>query len=296
MGKVWFVTGSTRGFGRELVRTALDAGDAVAATARRPEQLADLVGTYSDRILPLRLDVTDTEGAKAAFAAAQERFGRVDIVVNNAGYANIAPIETGDDADFRTQFETNFWGVYNVSKAAIPVLREQGGGLIIQFSSMGGRVGGSAGIASYQAAKFAIDGFSRVLQAETASFGIKVLVVEPSGFATDWAGSSMKIGDIPDRYADTVGAMNAVRTSDAIAAGDPARAADILVRMSRRSDLPYHLPLGVLAVEGSIRQDEFLAAEDRKWAAVGRSADFSEHYPVDFPSEPVPQLSPLATG
>jgi NAD(P)-dependent dehydrogenase (short-subunit alcohol dehydrogenase family) len=290
MGKVWFVTGSTRGFGRELVRTALDAGDAVAATARRPEQLADLVGTYSDRILPLRLDVTDTEGAKAAFAAAQERFGRVDIVVNNAGYANVAPIETGDDADFRTQFETNFWGVYNVSKAAIPALREQGGGLIIQFSSMGGRVGGSAGIASYQAAKFAIDGFSRVLQAETASFGIKVLVVEPSGFATDWAGSSMEIGDIPDRYADTVGAMNAVRTSEAIAAGDPARAADILVRMSRRSDLPYHLPLGVIAVEGSIRQDEFLLAEDRKWAAVGRSADFSEHYPVDFPSEPVPQL------
>ncbi len=161
---------------------------------------------------------------------------------------------------------------------------------------MGGRVGGSAGIASYQAAKFAIDGFSRVLQAETASFGIKVFVVEPSGFATDWAGSSMEIGDIPDRYADTVGAMNAVRTSDAIAAGDPARAADILVRMSRRSDLPYHLPLGVIAVEGSIRQDEFLLAEDRKWAAVGRSADFSEHYPVDFPTERKPQLSPSATG
>ena len=129
--------------------------------------------------------------ANAAITAARERFGRIDIVVNNAGYANVAPIETGEDADFRAQFETNFWGVYNVSKAAIPVLREQGGGLIIQFSSMGGRVGGSAGIASYQAAKFAIDGFSRVLQTETAPFGIRVLVVEPSGFATDWAGSSM---------------------------------------------------------------------------------------------------------
>ncbi len=285
MSKVWFVTGSARGFGRELVEAALDAGDAVAATARRPEQLAALVDSYGDRILPLRLDVTDADAAIAAIAAARKRFGRIDVVVNNAGYANVAPIETVDDGDFRAQFETNFWGVYNVSKAAIPVLREQGGGVIIQFSSMGGRVGGSAGIASYQAAKFAIDGFSRVLQTETAPFGVKVLVVEPSGFATDWAGSSMDVADIPDCYADTVGAMRTVRRSDAITAGDPARAADILVRLSRRSDLPYHLPLGVNAVEGSIRQDEFLLAEDRKWAAVGRSADFAEDYPVDFPSD-----------
>lgn len=285
MSKVWFITGSTRGFGRELVKAALDAGDAVAATARRPEHLAELVGAYGDRILPLRLDVTDAAAAITAIAAAQERFGRIDVVVNNAGYANVAPIETSDDADFRAQFETNFWGVYNVSKAALPVLREQQSGLIIQFSSMGGRVGGSAGIASYQAAKFAIDGFSRVLQTETAPFGIRVLVVEPSGFATDWAGSSMDIADIPDFYAETVGAMNTVRTSDAVSAGDPVRAAGILVRLSRRTDLPYHLPLGVNAVEGSIRQDESLLAEDRKWAAVGRSADFAEPYPVDFPAD-----------
>lgn len=288
MSKVWFITGSTRGFGRELVKAALDAGDTVAATARRPEQLAELVDTYGDRILPLTLDVTDAPAAITAIAAAQQRFGRIDIVVNNAGYANVAPIETGDDTDFRAQFETNFWGVYNVSKAALPVLREQHSGLIIQFSSMGGRVGGSAGIASYQAAKFAIDGFSRVLQTETAPFGIQVLVVEPSGFATDWAGSSMDIADIPDFYADTVGAMNTVRTSDAVSAGDPARAADILVRMSRRTDLPYHLPLGVNAVEGSLRQDETLLAEDRKWAAVGRSADFAEPFPVEFPADSKP--------
>jgi NAD(P)-dependent dehydrogenase (short-subunit alcohol dehydrogenase family) len=285
MSKVWFITGSSRGFGRELVRTALDTGDAVVATARRPEQLADLATTYGERILPLPLDVTDAAAAAVSIAAGRERFGRLDVVVNNAGYANVAPIETGDDEDFRAQFETNFWGVYNVSKAAIPALREQGGGLIIQFSSMGGRVGGSAGIASYQAAKFAIDGFSRVLQTETAPFGIKILVVEPSGFATDWAGSSMEVADIPDHYVDTVGAMNSVRDSDAITAGDPARAAEILVRMARRTDLPYHLPLGVNAVEGSIRQDEFLLAEDRKWATVGRSADFAEPYPVDFPPE-----------
>lgn len=283
MNKVWFITGSSRGFGRELVRAALEAGDSVAATARRPEQLADLVETYGQRVLPLALDVTDPAQATSAMSAAQDRFGRVDVVVNNAGYANVAPIETGDEADFRAQFETNFWGVYHVSKAAIPVLREQGGGLIVQFSSMGGRVGGSAGIASYQAAKFALDGFSRVLRAETAPFGIRVLVVEPSGFATDWAGSSMAIADIPERYADTVGRMNTVRESDAVSAGDPARAAQILVRLSRRTDLPYHLPLGVNAVEGSIRQDEQLLETDRKWAAVGRSADFAEPYPVDLP-------------
>jgi NAD(P)-dependent dehydrogenase (short-subunit alcohol dehydrogenase family) len=270
------------------VRAALEAGDRVAATARRPEQLADLVDTYGDRVLPLTLDVTDAAAATAALEAARARFGRIDVVVNNAGYANVAPIETGDEADFRAQFETNFWGVYHVSKAAIPVLRQQQGGLIIQFSSMGGRVGGSAGIASYQAAKFAIDGFSRVLQTETAPFGIRVLVIEPSGFATDWAGSSMAIADVPDAYADTVGTMNAVRESDAVTAGEPARAAQILVQLSRRHDLPYHLPLGVIAVEGSIRQDEQLLADDRKWAAVGRSADFAEAYPVDFPVETVP--------
>lgn len=284
MSKVWFITGSSRGFGRELVRAALEAGDSVAATARRPDQLEDLTRAYGERVAALPLDVTDADGVRAAITAAEERFGRIDVVVNNAGYANVAPIETGDEADFRTQFETNFWGVYHVSRAAIPVLRAQGGGLIIQFSSMGGRVGGSAGIASYQAAKFAIDGFSRVLQAETAPFGIKVLVVEPSGFATDWAGSSMEIGDIPAEYADTVGAMNTVRKGSAVSAGDPARAAEILVRLSRRDELPYHLPLGVNAVEGSIRQDETLLTEDRKWAAVGRSADFAEPYPVDFPA------------
>jgi NAD(P)-dependent dehydrogenase (short-subunit alcohol dehydrogenase family) len=284
--KVWFVTGSSRGFGRAIVRAALDAGDAVAATARRPEQLAELSDRYGDRIIALPLDVTDPGAVAAALTATQERFGRIDVVVNNAGYANVSPIETADDTDFRAQFETNFWGVYHVSKAVIPLMRAQGGGLIIQFSSVGGRVGGSPGIASYQAAKFAIDGFSRVLLAETAPFGVKVLVVEPSGFATDWAGSSMAIGDIPDAYADTVGHMSShTRTSDAVSAGDPARAAEILVRMSRRTHVPYHLPLGVNAAEYSLQHDERLLAEDRRWRAVSRSADFAEAYPVDFPPD-----------
>jgi NAD(P)-dependent dehydrogenase (short-subunit alcohol dehydrogenase family) len=286
MQQVWFVTGSSRGFGRALVRAALEEGDLVAATARRPEQLSDLVAEHGDHVHPVALDVTDAAAARSAIGAARDRFGRLDVIVNNAGYANVSPIETTEDQDFREQFETNFWGVYNVSKAAIPVLREQGGGIIMQFSSVGGRVGGSPGIASYQAAKFAIDGFSRVLQAETAPFGVKVIVVEPSGFKTDWAGSSMIIRDIPEAYAATVGAVNTrLRQNPAGPAGDPVRAAEILVKIAKRRHIPFHLPLGVLAAENSIRLDEQLLAYDRRWRDVSRSADFGEPYPVEFPPD-----------
>ncbi|GMA23639.1 short-chain dehydrogenase/reductase [Luteimicrobium album] len=284
MQQTWFITGSSRGFSRALVRAALEAGDTVAATARRPEALADLVAEYGDRVRPIALDVTDPDAVRAALAEAREAFGRVDVIVNNAGYANVAPIETADDADVREQFETNFWGVYHVSKAAIPLLRAQGGGLVIQFSSVGGRVGGSPGIASYQAAKFAIDGFSRVLRAETAPFGVKVLVVEPSGFRTDWAGSSMTVHDVPEAYASTVGA--AVR-DPATFPGDPERAAAILVRVAKRDDVPEHLPLGAVASAMSVAQDERLLASDRRWAAVSASADVDQPFPVELPDDVV---------
>lgn len=288
MQQVWFITGSSRGFGRALVQAVLDAGDLVVATARRPGQLAEFTQQYGDRVLPLALDVTDEAAVRDAVSAAVERFGRLDVVVNNAGYANVAPIETGDEEDFRTQFETNFWGVYNVSKAAIPVLREQASGLVMQFSSTGGRVGGSPGIASYQAAKFAIDGFSRVLQAETAPFGVRVIVVEPSGFRTDWAGSSMIVRDIPEAYVPTVGAINSrVRQNPEGPPGDPVRAAEILVRVAKRRDIPFHLPLGVIAAEASIRLDEQLLGEDRRWRDVSRSADSGQPYPVEFPPDTV---------
>jgi NAD(P)-dependent dehydrogenase (short-subunit alcohol dehydrogenase family) len=232
--------------------------------------------------------VTDPQAVAAAIKAARERFGRLDVIVNNAGYANVAPIETGDTEDFRTQFETNFWGVYNVSKAAVPVLREQGGGLIIQISSIGGRVGGSPGIASYQAAKFAIDGFSRVLRVETAPFGVRVLVVEPSGFRTDWAGSSMTVHDVPDAYASTVGVMNSrVRQSGPGAAGDPHRAAEILVQVAKRHDVPDNLALGVNAADMAISLDERLMAADSLWQDVSHSADFGQPYPVPLPPDSV---------
>jgi hypothetical protein len=160
-----------------------------------------------------------------------------------------------------------------VSKAAIPVLREQGGGLIMQFSSMGGRVGGSPGIASYQAAKFAIDGLSRVLQTETAPFGIKVIVIEPSGFRTDWAGSSMTVRAVPEEYAEILTWRG---EGSGVAAGDPDRAPEIVVKVAKRRDIPRNLPLGVNASEGSIRLDQERLAEDRKRSAVSRSADYAE--------------------
>lgn len=284
--KVWLVTGSSRGFGRELVTAALDAGDLVVATARRPEQLAEDFAGYGDRVLPVALDVTDPDAAQRAVEAAVSRFGRLDVVVNNAGYANVAPIETADPADFRTQFETNFWGVYNVTLAALPVLRAQGGGTVVQFSSIGGRVGGSPGIGSYQAAKFAVDGFSRVLATETAPLGVRVMVVEPSGFATDWAGSSMRVDPVPEEYQPTVGWMQDVMRKNGVPAGDPKRAAEIIVRTVHRDTVPSHLLLGVNAADMAQDYSRRQLDQAGAWDSVSRSADFAEPYPVPLPPEP----------
>ncbi|HEY1420139.1 MAG TPA: SDR family NAD(P)-dependent oxidoreductase [Candidatus Dormibacteraeota bacterium] len=286
MQQAWFITGSSRGFGRALTESALAAGDRVVATARRPDALDDLAQSHSADLLTLPLDVMDSGAAQRAVQAAVDWFGRLDVVVNNAGYANVAPIETGGDEDFRAQFETNFWGVYNVTKAAIGPLRRQGGGLIVQFSSIGGRVGGSPGIASYQAAKFAVDGFTRVLAAETAPFGIHTMVVEPSGFATDWAGSSMTIHDIPEEYDETVGIMQRrVRTNPAGPAGDPVRAAEIIVQVAKRKEIPSHLLLGVNAVEMGLAYSHRQLEQTEAWEQVSRSADYSESFPVALPPD-----------
>jgi NAD(P)-dependent dehydrogenase (short-subunit alcohol dehydrogenase family) len=283
--QTWLITGSSRGFGRALTIAALEAGDQVVATARKPEQLADLVEQYGDRILPVALDVTDSAAAVAAIDAAVAQFGRVDVIVNNAGYANVAPIETAPEDDFRRQFDTNFWGVYNVSKAALPVLKKQGSGTIVQFSSIGGRVGGTAGLGSYQAAKFAVDGFTRVLAAETAPFGIRYLVVEPGGFATDWAGASMEIQGIPDEYQATVGRFVDHITGGMTSAGDPKRAGEILVRILKRENLPSHFVLGAGAAKMALDYSRGQITQATAWEAVSTSADFDEAYPVELPAD-----------
>jgi NAD(P)-dependent dehydrogenase (short-subunit alcohol dehydrogenase family) len=281
--RTWFVTGSSRGFGRELTLAALRAGDNVVATARNTDHISDVLDQFGDRVLAVPLDVTDAEAAAEALRAAKEHFGHIDIVVNNAGYANLAPVETADEGDFRRQFETNFWGVYNTTKAAIPYLRAQGGGTVIQFSSVGGRVGGTPGLGSYQAAKFAVDGLTRVLATETAAFGIRYLVVEPGGFATDWAGPSMDVHDIADGYLPTVGAF-AERLRGTSQAGDPERAAEILVRVARRDNLPTHLIIGGFAARLALDYSRSQIAEATEWESVSASADFGAER-VELPTD-----------
>src|SRR5471032_1659536 len=210
MSSVWFITGSSRGIGLELAKAVLAAGHRLVATARRPEDLASLVEQYGERVRAVALDVTDPASARAAVQQAVEAFGRLDVVVNNAGYGNIASIEEGDDADFRAQMETNFYGVVNVTRAALPVLRTQRSGHIIQISSIGGRAG-SPGLAAYQSAKWAVEGYSEVLAKEVGPLGIKVTIVEPGGFRTDWAGSSMSVVQPGEAYRESIGAFLAFR-------------------------------------------------------------------------------------
>ncbi|WP_063798222.1 oxidoreductase, partial [Streptomyces sp. 150FB] len=249
MTRTWLITGSSRGFGKELAVAVLEAGDNVVATARRPEQLADLVQKYGDRVRATALDVTDAAAARAAVAAALDAFGGLDVVVNNAGYANSAPIEEMPEDDFRAQIETNLFGVVNVTRAALPVLRSRRSGHFFQFSSIGGRVGGTPGMGAYQTAKYAVEGFSEVLSNEVGPLGVKVTIVEPGAFRTDWQGSSMRRYEVGEDYDATVGAMNRYREANSDnQPGDPARAARIIMDVAALDEPPLRLLLGAGAV------------------------------------------------
>jgi NAD(P)-dependent dehydrogenase (short-subunit alcohol dehydrogenase family) len=277
MSKVWFVTGSSRGFGRAIVEAALRRGDRVVATARKPDQLDDLAKEYGEQVVPLALDVTNAAAAKEAIDVARRAFGAIDVVVNNAGYADSAPIEEMSEGSFREQIETNLFGVVNVTKAALPTFHQQRSGHFLQFSSIGGRVGGSPGMGAYQTAKFAVEGFSEVLHAEVAPLGIKVTIVEPGGFRTDWGGSSMGTSAVGADYEDTVGAMNRFRESTVSSwRGDPRRAANILLDVVDLDEPPLRLLLGDGAVQSAAASSRERAAEAERWADVSRSADFPE--------------------
>jgi NAD(P)-dependent dehydrogenase (short-subunit alcohol dehydrogenase family) len=275
MAKTWLITGSSRGFGLELALAALAHGDQVVATARQPELLAEKLKQYGDQARTFALDVTDAGAAKAAVQYAIDEFGSLDVVVNNAGYANSAPIEELSDGDFRAQFETNFFGLVNVTRAALPALRTQRKGLFIQFSSIGGRVGGTPGMGAYQSAKFAVEGFSEVLAKEVTPFGITVMIVEPGAFRTDWQGSSMQLHAVGEDYESTVGEMNRYRAANSDnQPGDPARAARIIVELARGAELPMRLLLGAGAVASAEQSAASRSAETEKWAELSRSADF----------------------
>jgi NAD(P)-dependent dehydrogenase (short-subunit alcohol dehydrogenase family) len=275
MSKVWLVTGSSRGFGWEIVRAALGSGDSVVATARRPEQLEPLVVEFGDRMRAAALDVTDPAAARSAVQVAVDEFGALDVVVNNAGFAISAPIEEMRDEDFRAQIDANFYGVVNVTKAALPILHRQRRGHFIQFSSIGGRVGGSPGLAAYQSAKFAVEGFSEVLVNEVRPLGIKVTIIEPGGFRTDWGGASMRAPAVGADYEQTVGANNRARAATVDHwRGDPARAARIIVDVVGLDDPPLRLLLGAGAVESAAQASRTRADEAERWAETSRSADF----------------------
>jgi NAD(P)-dependent dehydrogenase (short-subunit alcohol dehydrogenase family) len=276
MSQVWLITGSSRGFGKALAEAVLAAGHSLIATARNPAQLALLVGRYGDRVQAVALDVVDAGAAQTAVQAAVKAFGRLDVVVNNAGYGNLASIEEGDDADFRAQFETNFFGVVNVTRAALPVLRKQRSGHIIQFSSIGGRIG-VPGMAAYQGAKWAVEGFSEVLAKEVAAFGIRVTLVEPGGFRTDWAGPSMTIypPHADSEYTPILGPMiDLMATHGGNEAGDPMKAAQAILSIANTPEPPLRLLLGSDAVFLAEQQSKRMAAEDAKWRTLSLSTDF----------------------
>ncbi|MDI3288502.1 oxidoreductase [Polyangium sp. 15x6] len=274
MSKVWLITGSSRGLGWEIANAALAAGHRVVATARKPEQLRALVEAHPEHARAVALDVSDPAAARAAVEAAVREFGRLDVVVNNAGYANVSSIEDASDEDFRTQFETNFFGLVNVTRAALPVLRKQRDGHFIQISSIGGRKG-TPGLSSYQSAKWAVEGFSEVLHTEVRSLGIRVTIVEPGGFRTDWGGSSMRIDPIQPDYEQTVGAVRArLRQGQDGMRGDPAKGAQAIVKVAGMPEPPLRLLLGTDAMFLAKITAAAQAAEDAKWASLSASTDF----------------------
>jgi NAD(P)-dependent dehydrogenase (short-subunit alcohol dehydrogenase family) len=274
MSKVWLITGSSRGLGRALTEAVLAAGDRVVATARKPEQLNDLVDQYGDQIRAIAVDVTDAAAAQSAVQTALDEFGGLDVVANNAGYANSAPIEETTDADFRAQLETNLFGVVNVTKAALPVFREQRAGHFLQFSSVGGRVGGTPGMGAYQTAKFAVEGFSEVLNNEVKPFGVKVTIIEPGAFRTDWGGASMTLAPVGADYDSTVGAMNRYRLeTDGKQPGDPAKAARAILNIVALDNPPLRLLLGKDALTHADQASRSRAEEATTWSHLTTSTD-----------------------
>ncbi|WP_433502965.1 SDR family NAD(P)-dependent oxidoreductase [Pseudonocardia halophobica] len=271
MAKVWFVTGSSRGLGRAIVEGALEAGDQVVATARRPEALQDLGERYGDALYLLALDVTDAAAVEETVAKAVERFGRLDVVVNNAGYGDLASVEDVTLEDFRAQIDTNFYGVVYVSKAVTPILRRQGSGHIFQVSSLGGRIG-SVGLTAYQSAKWAVGGFSVGLAQEVAPFGVQVTVLEPGGMATDWAGSSMTIPPISEPYEQTVGEFaKMLRVASGSEPSKTPRVAKVVRDLANRPDAPVRLLIGKDAVQYAAAGAAAQSESDEKWRSVSES-------------------------
>jgi len=274
--RTWFITGASRGFGRSFAQAALAAGDRVAAAARDTSTLDDLVAEHGDAIVPIELDVTDRDAAFAAVGQACERLGRLDVVVNNAGYGVSGAIEELSEEQARRQIEVNLFGALWVTQAALPIMRVQGSGWIVQVSSIGGLAAFPlTGI--YHASKWALEGFSESLRQEVAPFGIKVLMVEPSGFRTDWAGSSMDRAEPIDAY-QRIEAIAARRSgqqqeNNGSQPGNPDLAAQALLETLDREDPPFRLLLGNIAYDVAVDRYQSRLEEFRAGEQAARGAD-----------------------
>src|ERR1700735_1548508 len=274
MTQVWFVTGSSRGLGRAIVQAGLAAGNKVLATARDTASLHDLAERYGSQVKLFALDVTNETMAAAGVRAAIDAFGSLDVVINNAGYGKLSSVEDTPVEDFRAQIETNLFGTIIVTKAALPYFRERKAGHFIQFSSMGGRVG-PPGRGPYSAAKWGVEGFSEVLSREVAPLGIKVTIVEPGGFRTDFAGSSTKLSEGNPDYDSTVGATARFqRDYNGKQPGDPKKAAQTIVRLTQERNPPLRLLLGNDASAAVEKNDLARLEEARIWKELSVSTDF----------------------
>ena len=267
--KTWFITGASKGFGREWAEAALERGDRVAATARRPETLDALVEGYGDAVLPLRLDVTDRAADLAAVRQAAEHFGRLDVVVNNAGYGHFGMVEELSEDDVRAQLETNFFGALWVTQAALPIMRAQGSGHLVQVSSIGG-ISAFPTVGAYHASKWALEGLSQALSQEVAGFGIHVTLVEPGGFATDWSGPSASHSTELDAYADVREARS--RSRAGAEPGDPRATRRAILEVVDAEPPPLRVFFGTAPLGIATRDYESRLATWNEWNDVSVAA------------------------
>jgi len=274
--QTWFITGSSSGFGRAFAKHALAQGHNVVATARRADSVADLVALAPQRVLAIALDVNVPGAAAAAVEAAAQRFGRIDVLVNNAGYGVVGALEETPDDELRALFETNFFGAMAVTRAALPVLRRQRSGAIVNISSLGGQLS-FAGFSAYSATKFALEGASEALAQEVAPFGIKVLIVEPGQFRTQLAGSGMRHMPAMPAYESTVGGTREfARTMHNTQAGDPRKAAAAISQALAAPRTPLRLQLGGDSVDAVRAHAQGLLNDMAEWEAVSRATGFDQ--------------------
>jgi NAD(P)-dependent dehydrogenase (short-subunit alcohol dehydrogenase family) len=273
--RVWLITGCSTGFGRALADAVLAKGDRLIATARKPEQLQDLVASYRGQVHPLSLDVTDLDNIRSAVTEAKDVFGRIDVLVNNAGYGALGAIEEVSDEAIRRQYDTNVFGTLNMMRAILPIMRQQRRGHILNLSSVGGMVSFAAtGI--YCSTKFAVEGLSEALSKEVAPLGIKVTIVEPGAFRTDFNGRSLSIPEQQiDDYAETTGKfLQWSQQMDGKQPGDPEKAAQAMIRVVESDEPPLRLVLGEDAVNAIEQKLQSVKAELDKWRSVSLATAF----------------------